>query len=338
MASSTEISINLSGTKEKVDCGTEDHKSESAGRKRCCYRQKGSLYEHVVYFCSLAVASYIGVLLRTYLTKLVKWDGVPLFPSIYPQLVGTAIMGFMTSHKELLAGSFLYTAIATGLCGSITTFSSWNSDAVSSLLLPLPQDNAGVMIFSWATTMILGLGMIAAALTFGRHLAMISPWTDTKLQNRPTNRCHILEGCFFICMWFVLTALVIASPWLLDRRDLMFSGLLASVGTYFRWHLSPLNSVFQKFKLGTFLANILGSWLLGGVLYAQDLYSDRIWVRDILVGVADGLCSSLTTVSSFAVELSDLPTSASYMYSVISIATAQVGMILIWGTLRWTSN
>lgn len=311
--------------------------------KKRCYKQKASPSEHIVYFCSLAVASYAGVFTRIYLTELVNWDGVPLFPSLYPQLVGTAIMGLVTSHKLLLASSFVYPAIATGLCGSITTFSSWNSEAVSSLLQSEEiVPNNGVRVLGWITTLLLGLGMSSGALTLGRHLATLSPWADSKQQDHkmklsdfPTNG-RLVEGVVFVCMWVFITVLVVALPYVFGRQELVFSGVLATLGTYLRWHLSPLNSTFQSFKLGTFIANVAGAWLLGGVVYAQGLFVEEALLQDILTGVAVGFCGCLTTVSTFAVELSSLPLKPSYLYAISSIILAQLGMILVRGTLQWT--
>lgn len=317
----------------------------SAEKGRCCYRQKASPFEHVVYFCSLAVASYAGVFTRIYLTELVNWDGVPLFPSLYPQIVGTTLMGLVTSHKLLLANSFVYPAITTGLCGSITTFSSWNSEAVSSLLQSgqvLP--NNGVRVLGWVTTLLLGLGMSTGALTIGRHLASLSPWEDSKQQNKElklpdhSSKSRLVEGGIFVCVWVALTVLIVVLPYVFGRRDLVFAGLLATLGTFLRWHLSPLNSTFQNFKLGTFLANVAGAWLLGGVVCTQQLFAEGVLVHDLLVGVAAGFCGCLTTVSTFAVELSSLPLRPSYLYAVSSIILAQVGMILVRGTLQWTSH
>jgi fluoride ion exporter CrcB/FEX len=308
----------------------------AAGKKH--YRQKASPYEHIVYFCSLSVASYAGVFARIYLSELVKWDGVPLLPSLCPQLVGTAIMGLVMDHKLLLTDSFVYPAIATGLCGSITTFSSWNSEAVVTLLQSGEAvPNNGVRVVGWATTLLLGLGMSSGALTLGHHLASLSPWADFKQQNKnmkpapadPSSQLRAVEGAMFGGAWVAMTALVVILPILFGRKDLLFSALFAALGTYLRWHLSPLNSAFKRFKLGTFLANVAGAWLLGGVVYIQSLLTEGTLTQDLLTGVSTGFCGCLTTVSTFAVELSGLPLGPSYLYAISSIILAQLGMILV---------
>ena len=324
-----------------------NNQPEQTEKKLPCYRQKGSLFEHAVYFACLSTASYVGVLVRLYLTELAHWDGVALFPSLYPQMVGTMIMGVISSHKLLLASKhmFLYQAIATGLCGSITTFSSWNSEAVSSLLQTGqdPPDNA-VRGLGWGTTIFLGLGMPSAALTLGRHVAVLSPWSDSRVQGklsspRAPSQCSPLtvEGSIFVGLWLLATPLVTVVPFMLERYDLVFICLFALFGTYIRWHLAPLNSVFLNFKLGTFLANVGGSWLLGGVLCVQQLYSEVAMLNRVLVGVGVGFCGCLTTVSTFAVELSTLSLKHSYFYAFTSIALAQLGLVLVRGTVQYTT-
>lgn len=161
--------------------------------------------------------------------------------------------------------------------------------------------------------------MSAAALTLGRHLATLSPWADAKQQDKQLSggksRCHVmLEAVVWLSVWFVMTLLVVIVPYILRRRDLIFSCLFASIGTYLRWHLSPFNAVFQNFKLGTFLANVAGAWVLGGVASVLDRYTEGELPYDLLMGVAAGFCGCLTTVSTFAVELSSLPLWASYVY------------------------
>jgi fluoride ion exporter CrcB/FEX len=333
------------------ETGEETH----GGRKRLCtcYRQKASFTEHVVYFCALAVASYVGVVVRIYLSHLSEWNGVPLFPSFSAELVGTAIMGFIAAHAKLLANTHktIYQAIATGLCGSITTFSSWNSEAAETLLQigQASPDNA-TRIIGWVTTLILGVGMPVAALQFGRHLAHISPLSEFKLQqeNEQENSssiqkyCVKLEGITFIVCWILLTCLGIAIPYHFSQLKLMFSIIFAPFGTYLRWHLAPLNSTFTNFKLGTFVVNVGGSWILAGTIVAKAHLSGLVGPQHLgvlaLSGLGTGFCGCLTTVSTFARELTSLSLVGTYAYAMASILLAQLGMVTIRGTYEWLGN
>lgn len=326
-------------------------------RRTFCYWQRGNIYEQMIFICCLAISSYLGVLCRIYLSELSRWDGVPFFTSLYAQVVGTVIMGFVICHKLKLTKnhSFIYQAITTGLCGSITTFSSWNLEAISSLLQTGQEspDNA-TRVVGWSTTLLLGLGMSAGALSVGRHMAALSPWSDQRVrqqqsaaiaaQDAPTEDsstkcCHIgQKGSTFvcICLWLAVSTLVVVVPCtVLHKWDLGFSVLFAALGTYCRWHLAPLNATFHNFKLGTFLVNTVGAWLLGGVVSAQAVYPDG-WAHNVLVGVGTGFCGCLTTVSTFAVELSSMPLRYAYTYALTSILAAQTGLILIRGPIQWT--
>ena len=325
-------------------------------RRQWYYRQKGKSHEHLTYFCALSVASYIGVLARIYLSQLATWNGVPFFPSLYPEIVGTAIMGLIGSHKLLLTNyKASYQAIATGLCGSITTFSSWNSEAMTVLLQvdADPPSNA-TRIIAWGTIIFLGLGMPIAALLFGKHVASLSPWSDSELERRHTEPvteetqtetqsrrtwCVAFEGISYVISWIVCTIIAVMLTYKLNEMDLMFSILFASLGTYIRWHLAPFNAAVTDFKLGTFLVNILGSWILGGITVAQIVVSERNdnrLVLSVLRGVATGFCGCLTTVSTFAVELTSLSLRGTYLYAVCSLIAAQVGLLVIRGTYEWT--
>lgn len=321
------------------------------GQKRCtCYHQNASITEHIVYFCALAVASYIGVVIRIYLSRLSKWNGVPLFPSFSAELVGTAIMGFIAEHTKLLANNHkvVYQAIATGLCGSITTFSSWNSEAAKTIL-QIDQDSPdnATRIIGWVTTLILGIGMPVAALHFGRHLACLSPLSNSKLQwenlqeNRsPAQKFYMkVESIIFILAWIVFTGLGIAIPYHFSQFNLMFSIIFAPFGTYLRWHIAPLNSMFSNFKLGTFIVNVGGSWILAGTLVAKAHFSGQLGPQHLgvlaLSGLGTGFCGCLTTVSTFAGELSSLSLAGSYIYGIASILLAQLGMIIVRGTYEW---
>ena len=334
-----------------------DEVSAPTSGKRCCYFQRWTVYDHLTYFSCLSMASYLGVVCRIYLSELSHWDGVPLFVSMYSQVVGTMVMGFTVAHKAVLGKHhvFIYQAITTGLCGSITTFSSWNLEAMNSLLqtgYDPPDDVARV--FGWATTLLLGLGMSSGALGMGKHLAFLSPWSDGRVHSRqatngvvessessgcrvrcPGDKCRAL---LCLCLWLALSVLMVTGTGpVLDRWDLTFSILFAALGTYLRWHLAPLNTAILSFKLGTFCVNLLGSWLLGGVLILQEVYSTG-WTHSVLVGIGTGFCGCLTTVSTFAVELSSLKLRHAYLYAFTSILAAQVGLLLIIGPVQWTAE
>ena len=265
-------------------------------------------------------------------------------------------MGFTISHKRVLEKNHgaVYQAIATGLCGSITTFSSWNSEGTSVLIQAneYPPDNAQRMI-GWITILLLGFGMPVASLHFGKHLAHLSPWCDRRQGNPSENEdtqvtprgchcsaghCSTAESILIVVLWVFSTVLVTFLPLYFNQLDLMFSCVFSFAGTYTRWHLAPLNAVFKDFKLGTFLVNVLGSWILGATLVLKKHFGSRLDQLGVvaLTGVTTGFCGCLTTVSTFAVELTSLSLRGTYIYGLCSVILAQLGLVIIRGVYLWT--
>lgn len=318
-------------------------------KKHICKRikyQRATCIEHIGFFCALSVSAYFGILARIYLTELAAWNGLPLFPAFYSEVVGTAIMGFVLSHKQLLQTNykFTYQALATGFCGSLTTFSSWNNDAATVLIQYGEEDPDNITrVIGWITVLLIGFGMPIVALRFGEHVGYLSPWADQrtgeKVYEMPKRATRMFEITTYIIFWGIATSIVVTIPLLLfNRHDFMFSFVLASLGAYIRWHLSPLNSTFQHFKLGTFLVNVLGTWILGIAYILDHHHGDEVGieVKGLLYGATAGFCGCLTTVSTFAVELSTLSFPATYLYGLSSVLAAQVGLIAIRGTYWWT--
>lgn len=193
--------------------------------------------------------------------------------------------------------------------------------------------------------MILGVGMPVGALLFGRHLSHLSPWSDhwqhggNAGENRSTF-LKFLEDISFFLLWILLTCLIVVLPYHFSWFDLMFSIIFASFGTYIHWHLAPLNSMFSKFKLGTFIVNVGGAWILGATFVTKRHFSNQLGANhlgvQVLYGVATGFCGCLTTVSTFAVEITSVTLAWSYVYAVSSIISAQFGLIIVVGVYEWT--
>jgi fluoride ion exporter CrcB/FEX len=86
------------------------------------------LYENkLTIFAALIPMSILGTLIRLGLNLLETYNGSPVFALAYPQFVGCLIMGIAVKKKDVLLKYYLplQIALSTGLCGSITTFSSW---------------------------------------------------------------------------------------------------------------------------------------------------------------------------------------------------------------------
>lgn len=86
--------------------------------------------------------SILGLLIRLGLVWIETFSGQQVFALAWPQFVGCVLMGLFVSTRSRIEqglvadgrtitkghwiGSFVYVGLSSGLCGSITTFSSWS--------------------------------------------------------------------------------------------------------------------------------------------------------------------------------------------------------------------
>ena len=75
----------------------------------------------------LGIFSLFGLLARLGLIAINTFNGREIFPVLWAQIVGCAVMGLFSSRKMELEELYLplYAGLTTGLAGSITSFSSW---------------------------------------------------------------------------------------------------------------------------------------------------------------------------------------------------------------------
>jgi len=116
------------------------------------------------------------------------------------------------------------------------------------------------------------------------------------------------------------------------RSQAVASLLFSFPGTLSRYLLAlSMNTVMKKIPLGTMAANVLGTGLLG-VFHV--LQNKRPYVSphacSTLQGLIDGFCGALTTVSTFAVELSVMKGRRyAWIYGGISIIISQLLLVVI---------
>lgn len=312
------------------------------------------LVDHIVISLALAIGTYIGVISRVLLSQLSQWDGLQHFPSIWAQIVGTTLMGFLIGHKDWMQTNHkvLYTSLTTGLCGSLTTFSSWNAEA-SMVLLQVNESSLSPLSFAnhsegavgFLTVLLLGVGMPIASLVFGRNIALCLPKPSqlkcTSASLKKLTNQKLLQLVFTLALYILVTSSIMSGCILTSNYYLLFSLLLGCGGTYIRWNLSLLDGFLKNgFPFGTFLANSIGSMILAGTLvtmaYVAMETSTSVLVGDVLSGIITGFCGSLTTVSTFASQLVKVPFPLALLYTIVSVGVAQVMFTAILGIYSWT--
>ncbi|KAH8646999.1 CrcB-like protein-domain-containing protein [Tricladium varicosporioides] len=255
----------------------------------------------------------------------------------------------------------LYIGLATGFCGSFTSFSSFIRDAFLALSndLPTPLDhttnlssnhtaltstttpisrNAGFSVMAVLAVVIATLSLCIRGLYLGFQIAQIlEPYTPTLPFAFTRQFLDRFAVVLALGSWTTVTILAIFPPNPDWRGIALFALVFAPVGCLVRFYASMyLNGRFQPFPLGTFFVNILGTAILGMAFNFQHSAIATVVSCQVFQGLMDGFCGCLTTISTWIVELTTLKKSAAYLYGSLSIAVALGLLVAIMGTFRWT--
>ncbi|KAI6805352.1 hypothetical protein KC332_g14578 [Hortaea werneckii] len=279
--------------------------------------------------------SIFGTLARLGMQWLTFYPGAPIVtPVIWANFAGSLIMGFLAEDQGLLRDSWatsatekrssarsrpsdlerlskaerakvkktipLYIGLATGFCGSLTSFSSFARDFFLALSndLPTPIDhpntlaaatppsttstvnrNGGYSFESWTAVVITTLALSLGALIVGAHLALFAESLTPRIPKKFTRvfldpfMVFLAAGCWlgavFMAIWPPDRPGGPASngpaasneTW---RGQAIFAIVFAPVGCLLRYYASlKLNGLVAAFPLGTFAVNMLGTAVEG---------------------------------------------------------------------------
>lgn len=335
-----------------------------------------------------------GTLARVGLQALTFYPGPPVaFSELWANVAGTFIIGFLSEDRSLFAAEWgnrgdklpepsdrpaddrgqerkrhgkvkktipLYIGLATGFCGSFTSFSSFIRDVFLSLsndlkapvYHPSPASttatqprNDGYSVLAVLATIITTISLCYCTLKVGAHFALlIQPITPT-LPFRPMRR--FVDPLFVLLgwgSWLGAVLLAIFPPHSAWRSQALFALVFAPLGCLIRYYISLyLNPILPSFPLGTFSVNIFGTSVLG---MSYDL--QRVPLRytgvvggsvigcQVLQGIEDGFCGALTTVSTWIAELDTAKRRSAYVYGAASVGGGLALMVAIMGGVRWT--
>ncbi|KAK5118993.1 hypothetical protein LTR62_000204 [Meristemomyces frigidus] len=342
--------------------------------------------------------SFLGTLARLGLQWLTFYPGTPILtPVIWANFAGSLCMGYLAEDEGLFREKNvdrssthesekvekdgpelgkaeqmkrkkavpLYIGLATGFCGSLTSFSSFARDAFLALSnsLPSPLDhpadysastlststtvsrNGGYSFEAWAAVVISTLALSLGGLLIGAHLASflesVTPRIHTSVTWKVINPIIVFLawGCWlgavFLAIWPV------RETW---RGEAVFALVFAPLGCLLRFYASAkLNGLVPAFPLGTFTVNMLGT-AIEGMCY--DIQHVRVGVMgmvgggrvgcQVLQGVQDGFCGCLTTISTWVAEINSLRRKHGYGYAFASVLGSLCLMVVIMGSVRWT--
>ena len=358
----------------------------------------------------LVLFSILGTLARLGLQALTLYPGAPVQTGLlWANVGGSLIMGFLSEDRKLFMEGWgkrkerdldntdgssrgqrlkrthssiqkhgavkktipLYIGLATGFCGSFTSFSSFMRDAFYALAnaLPVPinhpssapisetinvQRNPGYSFMATLAILIITVGLCLGALQAGAHLALgLEPYTPSipflfarKIVDRTI--VFLAWGCWLGAIFMAIfppdrsggpVAVHPSDGQEMWRSKALFALVFAPLGCLLRFYVSlRLNGKIKAFPLGTFAVNIVGSALQAMFIDLQRAPVGGLVGCQVLQGLEDGFCGCLTTVSTWVGELKGLRIRHAYFYGGMSIAVGLSCMIVIMGSLLWTKG
>ncbi|KAJ9637710.1 hypothetical protein H2199_007201 [Coniosporium tulheliwenetii] len=329
----------------------------------------------------LILFSILGTLARVGIQWLTFYPGAPVItPVLWSNFAGSLFLGFLsedqrlfrcprnrskneaaarTAHAKVKKTIPLYVGLATGFCGSLTSFSTFMRDAFLALSndLPTPPStasptadpgadtlasstaprNGGCSVLAVLAVVILTVSLSLSALKFGAHIAAaLDPYTPSL---SPLLTSTLLNRVLAVLAW-----LSWLDTW---RGQALFALLFAPAGCLLR-HLASLklNHLVKCFPLGTFAVNIFGTavlgmaWDLQHVALANGAVGGGRVGCQVLQGVQDGFCGALTTVSTWVAELEGLGRKVgmgrAWVYGAVSVGGGLGLVVVVMGSVRWT--
>lgn len=283
--------------------------------------------------------------------------GASPFAALWPNAAGSAVMGAYAAAAHAAPAHHapaVAAAVATGFCGTLTTFAGWMGDAAGAALCADGR-TAWQSTVAWATVLLVGTAVPLGALVAGTHAGewlwprrdggsgevekeMVENAASAADLGQPPRASPASAFAVAACVAAVVFGVAAAK----DDRDMLATALLAPFGAFARMLLGrALNGRKQSrdgdggaaWPLGTLAANTLGTVLLVALLVPEDDggVTDS-FQSPLLFGLRTGMCGALSTVSSMALETGvALPRAAAYKYFAASVIVGQTIALAVLG-------
>ncbi|KAK7701455.1 hypothetical protein SLS64_010199 [Diaporthe eres] len=247
----------------------------------------------------------------------------------------------------------LHIGLATGFCGSFTTYSAFMRDsfeALAGMLGTTVKPSPGQDFMSVAAVIIISISMSIGGLKAGAHIAIFLKRYEKRLPRRVLrvmDRTSVVLGSTLWACAIAMAVVLASRPSLRGMwwGQTLLSLAFAPLGSLLRFAASMLlNNRVVGFPMGTFSANMFGTLVLAVMWDLQRLPDRGIAANiggdmvscQVLQAVEDGFCGCLTTVSTWVLELSTLRRRHSYQYGFVSIFTSLAIVVIVMGPLKWT--
>lgn len=255
--------------------------------------------------------SILGIFIRTSLSKL--YSKSPDFPSqVYYQILGCFLLGFISRNKLYLS-QHLYDGLSIGLCGSITSFSTFILSAFN-LFIQKQAFSAIVLL----------INVLSCSFSFYKIGCNISlerfsrcKFLDWTLNDRILNS--------LIAVSFLTTVITFISLASLGNTYLTIF-IIGPFGSLIRSELLIFNT--SNFPRGTLYSNFFATVLLSIILTVSYFTTMPCFVFDAFT---EGICGCLSTISTFMKELDELDTQNAIIYFSMSIIVCLGSILVISG-------
>lgn len=296
--------------------------------------------------------SYLGTAIRLAFNQLGDRQ-YPLTACFWSNMFGCFIMGMIIEQKAHIQEQFvieskchlverecfffssfhqLYVGLTTGLCGSITTFSG----AMYYSCVGLFEHSA---LYSYSVSNYLSIMISLFSSSFigflmGRHLShFLLPASSIVTMKRVLLKMKDHGNRWFFPILIsislptsiILTVLLPIGRW----TYFIYSIVFCPLGSLSRYLLSVVFNFNPQFPLGTLLANLCGSLIYFGVVaISQYVKISSFLLKQILIGILQGYCGCLTTVSTLITELNTIE-SKKYLYFYVIVTFVPIQIVYI---------
>uniref|UniRef100_A0A914W8I4 Uncharacterized protein n=1 Tax=Plectus sambesii TaxID=2011161 RepID=A0A914W8I4_9BILA len=307
----------------------------------------------------VAAFAYFGVSTRVLLTWLSREINNPLLDRLgdsffLPNAFGSFLLGFVNSALFSRLANFdstntLKTGLASGFCGSCTTFASWQLIAAQRML----GGDWSTAVVQSAITFCTSYMAAGAGRSIGQPTSQQSCKTEQKADSTraPFHRALLLSSLIFFILPTIVVWTKIATEADVKSRYFWVAVAFSPLGALIRYQLSLRNASHPTFPVYTLAVNLCGCFgnicilVLGNYLTNSQVLDDN-WLAAfnlwILNGISVGLMGSLSTVSTWINEIWHLANKGrmyhSYRYAVVSVLSAQIICLSIGATYLLTSG
>lgn len=318
--------------------------------------------------CHIITFSYFGAMIRFSLTGISPLSQDYFPDSLFANILGCFIMGicyeWIVNYLKFINNIYfkasikrIYTCLATGFCGSLTTFSSWQQEAVYNLakgnlgaylmkeavglLFCIPSFHFGRDVFSFTKhtfkhltiKSLTNITMIAESIPeeSRNHIIVKIHENPSFVVSKKVNESyflfmlsHLIELVFILIFIGLIICNIIFCILNTEIQKYSIYLTLAPIGSIIRFFTLKLNSKLKlSIPLFTIVVNVVGSIILSIAFHYLDV---SVWFG----AIANGFCGCLTTVSSFIQDLHVINTKPlKYLYYSLTIAISNTFLIII---------